>query len=121
MQLDGWLVFPVGTGLGVDYNFMDRLARLGNTADDEGESPRGSGNPAEYEQRMTGFLKISIRPKFVWSSRAAILNQQSLRPPQFGSRFFRPKSCDVYGDNPPPGVVGLFFAPDVGIPLRVGG
>jgi hypothetical protein len=39
--------------LGADYDFMDRMARLGGTADDQGKSPRGGGNPAEYERRLT--------------------------------------------------------------------
>jgi hypothetical protein len=49
---DRWLVHPVGIGLGADYDFMDRMAQIGGTADAAGQSPRGSGNPAEYEQRL---------------------------------------------------------------------
>ncbi|MCA8995401.1 MAG: VWA domain-containing protein [Planctomycetaceae bacterium] len=45
-------VYAVGVGLGADYDFMDRIARLSLT-DEGGLSPRGSGNPAEYEQRMS--------------------------------------------------------------------
>lgn len=64
MQLDHWSVFPVGVGLGTDYDFMDRLARLGGTADDDGQSSRGSGNPAEYEQRLREiFEQIIQSPK----------------------------------------------------------
>ncbi|MGB9687279.1 TadG family pilus assembly protein [Thermogutta sp.] len=64
MQLDHWSVFPVGVGLGTDYNFMDRLARLGGTANDDGQSPRGSGNPAEYESRLREiFERIIESPK----------------------------------------------------------
>lgn len=64
MQLDHWSVFPVGVGLGTDYNFMDRLARLGGTANDDGQSPRGSGNPAEYESRLREiFGRIIESPK----------------------------------------------------------
>lgn len=64
MQAAGWQVFPVGVGLGTDYGFMDRLARLGGTADDNGQSARGSGNPAEYEQRLTEiFKKIITSPR----------------------------------------------------------
>ena len=59
-----WYLYPVGLGLGTDYDFMDRLARQGDTANDNGESPRGSGNPAEYEQRMTEiFTNIITCPK----------------------------------------------------------
>jgi len=64
MQQAGWQVFPVGVGLGTDYNFMDRMARLGGTANDDGLSVRGSGNPAEYEQRLAEIFKnIIINPK----------------------------------------------------------
>lgn len=64
MQLDGWGVFPVGVGLGTDYGFMDRMARMGGTADDNGQSPRGSGNPAQYEQRLKEiFENIITSPK----------------------------------------------------------
>lgn len=61
---DNWMLFPVAVGLGADYDFMDRLARLGGTADEEGRSPRGTGNPAEYERRLTAiFEKIIANPK----------------------------------------------------------
>jgi Flp pilus assembly protein TadG len=64
MQLTQWQVFGVGIGLGTDYNFMDRLARIGGTANDAGESPRGSGNPAEYEDRTAEiFENIISNPK----------------------------------------------------------
>lgn len=64
IQKDNWYLFPVGVGLGTDYGFMDRLARLGGTANDHGRSPRGSGNPAEYEQRLTDiFREIIESPK----------------------------------------------------------
>lgn len=53
MHAKKWDVYPVGVGLGTDYGFMDRLARLGGTADKAGRSPRGSGNPAEYDERLT--------------------------------------------------------------------
>jgi hypothetical protein len=64
MQSNRWSVFPVGLGLGTDYEFMDRLARTGGTANDDGESPRGSGNPAEYEQRLAEiFEEIITNPR----------------------------------------------------------
>ncbi len=64
MQADGWYVYPVGMGLGTDYNLMDRMSRLGQTANDDGESPRGSGNPADYEQRLVEiFDEIISSPK----------------------------------------------------------
>ncbi|MBN2580787.1 MAG: VWA domain-containing protein [Pirellulales bacterium] len=59
-----WSLYPVGVGLGTDYDFMDRMARLGGTADEHGQSPRGTGNPAEYEQRLTDiFEKIISNPR----------------------------------------------------------
>lgn len=55
-------LYSVGIGLGTDYNFMDRMARLGKT-DNAGLSPRGSGNPAEYEQRLVDiFSEIITNP-----------------------------------------------------------
>ncbi len=64
MQADRWYTYPVGVGLGTDYDFMDRIARMGETANDGGRSARGSGNPAEYEQRLTEiFEEIITNPK----------------------------------------------------------
>ncbi|RMG38118.1 MAG: VWA domain-containing protein [Planctomycetota bacterium] len=50
-QGENGVLFPVGMGLGADYDFMDRMARFAKTAEN-GQSPRGSGNPAEYEQTL---------------------------------------------------------------------
>lgn len=56
------ILHNVGVGLGADYNFMDRMARFSGT-DEDGLSPRGSGNPAEYEQVMTDiFVEIINNP-----------------------------------------------------------
>jgi hypothetical protein len=64
MQAEHWMVFPVAIGLGADYGFMDRMARLGGTANEGGQSSRGSGNPAEYEQRLIEiFEKIITSPQ----------------------------------------------------------
>ncbi len=54
------VVYPVGIGLGTDYGFMDRMARMADT-DKSGLSPRGSGNPAEYEQRLTDIFTEIIK------------------------------------------------------------
>ncbi len=54
------VVYPVGIGLGTDYNFMDRMSRLAKS-DKAGQSPRGSGNPAEYEQRLTDIFEEIIK------------------------------------------------------------
>jgi len=61
MQLQQWQVFPVGLGLGTDYTFMDKLGRIGGTADENGQSARGSGNPAEYEARLVEIFEEIIR------------------------------------------------------------
>jgi len=60
MQLENWKVFPVGLGLGCDYGFMDRMGRVGDTADSNGESPRTSGNPIAYEQELTEIFRQII-------------------------------------------------------------
>jgi hypothetical protein len=59
-----WYLYPVGIGLECDYDFMDRMARMGATANDSGQSPRGSGNPADYEARLSQiFRDIITNPK----------------------------------------------------------
>jgi hypothetical protein len=64
MQGKHWQVFPVGIGLGTDYDFMDRMARMGMTADKDGQGPRGSGNPGDYEARLSQiFEKIISNPR----------------------------------------------------------
>jgi len=64
MQKAHWFVFPVGIGLGCDYGFTDRMSRLGGTADKNGRGSRGSGNPAEYEQRLAEiFSRIITNPR----------------------------------------------------------
>lgn len=55
-------LFSVGMGLGADYDFMDRLARTASTANG-GSSPRGAGNPAQYESTLIQTLEsIILRP-----------------------------------------------------------
>jgi hypothetical protein len=61
MKAGGWYVYPVGLGLGTDYDFMDRMARMGNTANDDGEAARGSGNPTLYEEVLTDIFEEIIR------------------------------------------------------------
>ncbi len=64
MQDNRWQIFPVGIGSGTDYDFMDRMARVGGTANNEGVCFRGSGSPAEYERRLTEILgKIIATPE----------------------------------------------------------
>jgi Flp pilus assembly protein TadG len=64
MQGNHWYLYSAGVGLGCDYDFMDRMARLGATANSQGESFRGSGDPAVYEAKMQEiFEKIITNPK----------------------------------------------------------
>ena len=57
------MTFSVGMGLGCDYDFMDRIARMGKTADSSGLSTRGTGNPALYEDELAAiFTKIIQAP-----------------------------------------------------------
>lgn len=64
MNDEHWKVFPVGIGLGTNYDFMDRMSRVGGSADENGQGPRGSGNPAEYEKRLADiFKKIITNPE----------------------------------------------------------
>lgn len=53
-------LFPVGMGLGADYDFLDRMARIAGT-DEGGLSPRGTGNPADYEQQLINIFTDIIR------------------------------------------------------------
>jgi len=64
MQGNNWYVYPVGVGLGTDYDFMDRVARMSGTANARGQSPRGTGNPGVYEDVLRNiFEQIITRPK----------------------------------------------------------
>ena len=53
-------LYPVGTGLGADYTFLDRAARLNGTAVG-GQAPRGTGNPASYEATLTSIFQNIIK------------------------------------------------------------
>ncbi|MBN1395917.1 MAG: VWA domain-containing protein [Pirellulales bacterium] len=64
MQGDNWNVYAAGVGGGCDYDFMDRLARMGMTANTDGESPRGTADPTAYEAVLKDiFEKIITNPK----------------------------------------------------------
>jgi Flp pilus assembly protein TadG len=56
MQGNNWHVYSLGIGLAVDWDFMDKMARVGNTADSNGQAPRTDGNPSDYETEMTALL-----------------------------------------------------------------
>jgi uncharacterized protein YegL len=55
-----WKMFPVPLGLGANADFMDRMARMGGTANDNGESMRTSGDPSEYEAEVSAIFKTII-------------------------------------------------------------
>jgi hypothetical protein len=61
MEVAGTDMYPVGIGLGTDYDFMDRMARMGATAGSNGQSARGSGNPTEYEERLIEIFEKIIK------------------------------------------------------------
>ena len=52
---------PIGIGQGTDYGFLDRLARIGHTADEDGQAVRGPVNPDDYERELTRLLRDVIR------------------------------------------------------------
>ncbi len=64
MQGDKWYVFAAGIGRGCDYDFMDRVARMGATANPDGQCPRGSDDPTVYEEVLRQiFENIITNPK----------------------------------------------------------
>ena len=52
MKLKGYKTYSVGIGFGTDYDFMDRVARTGTTADSNGQAPRNTGDPSQYEAKL---------------------------------------------------------------------
>ena len=64
MQGNNWYLYPVGLGASCDYDFMDRMARMGATANSSGQAPRGTGNPDNVESTLTTiFTSIITNPK----------------------------------------------------------
>jgi hypothetical protein len=60
MQAKKWRVFPVGIGMGCNYDFMDYAAVTGGTADPSGHIPRGTGDPTQYEENVKNIFKNII-------------------------------------------------------------
>ena len=54
------LLFSVGMGMSMDYNYMDRMSRMAGT-DRAGGNTRTSGDPEEYEESITAILEDIIR------------------------------------------------------------
>jgi len=52
--------YEIGIGLGTDYDFMDRLARMGGTDNEDGQAPRTSGNPVGYESELSEIFEDII-------------------------------------------------------------
>ncbi len=64
MSGKGWYVYALPLGLSVDSDFMNRMARVGGTADSNGNAPSTSGDPSTYETEMTDLLdKIIDNPQ----------------------------------------------------------
>ncbi len=64
MRTGKWQMYALALGLAADYDFMDRMARMGGTADSDGHAPTTSGDPASYEAEMTALLdKIIDNPQ----------------------------------------------------------
>ncbi|MDX1965105.1 MAG: vWA domain-containing protein [Pirellulales bacterium] len=64
MKGEKWDVYPVGLGVAADYAFLDKMARIGGTADAAGQAPRGTGDPAAYEAVLTDiFREIILKPR----------------------------------------------------------
>jgi Putative Flp pilus-assembly TadE/G-like/von Willebrand factor type A domain len=60
VQATNWQLYAVALGLGADYDFMDRMARMGDTANDDGQAPRTSGDPSAYEAELTAIFQNII-------------------------------------------------------------
>jgi hypothetical protein len=56
MRSNKFYVYALALGLDADNDFMDRMARIGSTADSNGQAPHQSGDPSEYETEMTALL-----------------------------------------------------------------
>ena len=52
-------LYSVGMGLGADIDFMDRIAKT----DEAGLSPRGTGNPTDYEQQLINIFRKIINTR----------------------------------------------------------
>ena len=64
MQGGNWYVYAAGVGAECDYDFMDRIARMGNTANADGQSPRGTADPPPTRAVVTQiFNNIITNPK----------------------------------------------------------
>ncbi len=64
MQSMGWKVEAVAIGLGADRTMMDRMARMSSTALADPNNPNGpkisayaTGNPADYQTRLTAIFQ----------------------------------------------------------------
>jgi len=63
MQGDKWRLYSCALGSGADWGFMDRMARMGGTEDDNGQAPRTSGDPSAYETELSNiFTDIITSP-----------------------------------------------------------
>jgi hypothetical protein len=65
MQTSGWYVYAVGLGLDCDSDFMNRVARMGNTANSTtGQAPPSAGDSTTAQANLTTvFNSIITNPK----------------------------------------------------------
>lgn len=60
MNENGWKTYAVGIGFGTDYDFLDRVARMGSSADSNGQAPRNTGDPSQYEAKLKSIFQDII-------------------------------------------------------------
>ena len=60
MNLNNVKTYSVGIGFGTDYDFLDRLARTGKTSYNNGQAPRNTGDPSQYEQKLKDIFQNII-------------------------------------------------------------
>jgi Flp pilus assembly protein TadG len=64
MQSDNWYLYAAGLGANCDYGFLNRMARLGGTADKDGNAPSGKDDSYQIEENLTEiFNNIITNPK----------------------------------------------------------
>ena len=56
MRAQKWYVYALGLGCDINDDFLDRMARVGGTADNSGNGLTTSGDPSTYETEMTSLL-----------------------------------------------------------------
>jgi len=60
MNTKNYKTYAVGIGFGTDYDFLDRVARMGSSADSNGQAPRNTGDPSQYEAKLKAIFQDII-------------------------------------------------------------